>query len=814
MFTSDLRHAARLFARNPGTTGIMVFTLALGIGAATAIFSVVYGVLLSPLPYPRSDRIMAVWEVNHRGTWSRVADPNFDDFRDRNRTFQSMARYGDWETSVAGTSEPARTTVAAVTREFFDVLAVPPRLGRGLAADDARPGAAPVVGASDRYWKGPLGSASDLSGFKLRFDGRVYSVVGVMPAGFEFPKDADLWFPAELDPENPSRTSHNFRALGRLKDGATAAQASADLSRIAKDIIAATPERSDYLLADAAAIPLLQSMTGRVNVPLGILLGAVFFLLLVACANVANLLLSQAAARTRELAIRTALGAGRARLVRQLLGETFLLGLLGCAGGIVLAWWGVAALRALAPATLPRVENVAVSWPALLFAAGLSLLVAAGLGVLTALRSTAGARIVSLIEGGRGQAGSRRGRRIGQALVAAQFAITLVLLVGAGLLGRSLLRVLAVDPGFRTDGIVTADVALPAADDPGARARLAAFYGSALERLKGLPSVREAGVNSLAPMDGGCPDGMFLVMTQEEMPSTPEGLGAFAAQEARRGDADFCVASTGYFRSLEIPLVRGRLFDEHDGFDQPHVAVISESLARTRWPDQDPLGRTIEFGNMDGDLRLLTIVGIVGDTREWGPERPPRPTVYVNALQRPRATATLLIRTDGDPANVTAAARTVLREIAPDVPPRFRTLQGIVAATHGSRNFDLTLVGVFAAAALLLAVAGIYGVTAYGVAQRTREIGVRIALGARAADVLGLILGQGLRMSLVGVGVGIAGALALTRAMQSLLFGVAATDPITFAAVALLLAAVAALACYVPARRATRIDPMVALRDE
>jgi predicted permease len=812
--TSDLRHAARLLVRNPGATGIMVFTLALGIGAATAIFSVVYGVLLSPLPYPDSGRIMAVWEVNHRGTYSRLADPNFDDFRDRNRTFRSMAKYNDRETSVAGATEPTRATVAAVTRDFFDVLGVPPRLGRGLAADDARPGAQPVILASDRYWKRALGSAADLSRFKLRLDGRVYDLVGVMPEGFEFPKDADLWIPAELDAENPSRTSHNFLAIGRLRDGVMAAQASADLSRIARDVIAAATERNDYLMADAAAIPLLRSLTGRVDVPLAVLLGAVVFLLLVACANVANLLLSQAAARTRELAIRTALGAGRGRLVGQLLTESSLLGLLGCAGGIVLALWGVAALRALAPATLPRIDNVAVSWPALLFAAGLSLLVAIGLGVVTALRATSRGLGASLLEGGRGQAGSRRGQRLGRLLVATQFATTLVLLVGAGLLGRSLLRVLAVDPGFRTDGILTVDLAMPSTDDPAAGAHLAAFYGSALERLRGLPDVREAGLNSLAPMDGGCPDGMFLLMSPEEMPKTQEGFAALVAQVERRGDADFCVASAGYFRALGIPLVRGRLFDDHDGFDQPHVALISESLARTRWPGQDPLGRTIEFGNMDGDMRLLTIVGVVGDTRDGGRELPPRPTVYVNALQRPRATATLIVRTGGDPDAITAAARGILHDIAPDVPPRFRTLSRIVSATQGGRNFDLTLVGVFAIAALLLAVAGIYGVTAYGVAQRTREIGVRIALGARTTDVLGMILGQGLRTMLAGVGLGIAGALALTRAIQSLLFGVTATDPLTFAGVTTLLAAVAALACYVPARRATRVDPMIALREE
>jgi predicted permease len=814
MLTTDLKHAARLLARNPGATAIMVFTLGLGIGAATAIFSVVYGVLLSPLPFPRSDRLMAIWEITNRGTRAHLADPNFDDFRDQNRSFESLARYNDQVLSVAGAGEPTRATVASVTRDFFRVLGMNPALGRTMSAEDARVGAAPVIVVSDRTWKRSLGSAADLSPFRLRIAGDEYAVVGVMPAGFEFPAGADLWVPVELAPENPSRTSHNWEAIGRLRAGVTPAQASEDISRIARGIVRASTEQNDYLMRDAAAIPLRVSLTGRVATPLAILLGAVLFLLLVACANVANLLLSQAAGRARELAIRSALGAGRGRLVRQMLTEAIALGSLGGISGVVLALWGVSALKALAPANLPRVENVAVSWPALSFAAGLSLLVAAGLGVLTAWCATREGMRAPLLEGGRGTAGSRPGRRLGRVIVAAQFAATLVLLVGAGLLGRSLMRVLSVDPGFRTKRIVTMDLALPDSDAPGARARLSAFYASAAERFGAIPGMEEVGVNSVAPMDGGCPDGMFLLLSPDETPATPEGFGRLAAEEKRRGEADFCVASTGYFRALGIPLVRGRLFDRHDGFEAPHVALVSDTLARTRWPGEDPLGRTIEFGNMDGDMRLLTIVGVVGDTHEVGLERPPRPTVYVAAAQRPRTEATFVMRIAGDPAAVMAAARGVVRELAPDVPPRFRTMDQIASAALGARHFDLTLVAVFAAAALLLAVAGIFGVTAYGVAQRTREIGVRIALGARPQDVVGLILGQELRVTFAGVLAGIAGAAVLTRFIQSLLFGVTATDPLTFAAVTLLLAGVAALACYVPARRATRVDPMVALREE
>jgi predicted permease len=812
MLTSDLKHAARLLSKNPGATAIMVFTLALGIGAVTAIFSVVYGVLLSPLPFPRSDRIMAVWEITR--TRTRLADPNFDDFRDGNRTFQALARYRAQEVPVAGAGEPTRTGFAVVSKQFFDVLGVRPSLGRAIGDDDARSGAAPVVVASDRYWKRSLGAARDLSGCRLRAGGREYAVIGVMPPGFAFPEAADLWAPAELDPENTSRTAHNDFAIGRLRDGVTVEQAREDLSRIARGIVGSSTEQNDYLLKDAGAGPLLGSLTGFVGRPLYVLFGAVLFLLLVACANVANLLLSQAAARARELAIRSALGAGRARLMRQMLTESLLLGFLGCACGVLLAEWGVSALRSLAPASLPRLENVAISWPVLAFAAAASVVVAAGIGLVTAWRATGVRMATPLIEAVRGAAGSRSSRRLGRLLVAAQFATTLVLLVGAGLLGRSLLQILSVDPGLRTEGILTMDLSLPGSEEPAAKARLAGFYDTLLGRLGAIPGVLQTGINSVAPLDRGCPDGMFLVMSPDEMPATPEGFSKLAADQQRRGEADFCVASPGWFQALGIPLRRGRLFDVHDGFGEPHVALISETLARSRWPGEDPIGRTIEFGNMDGDLRLLTIVGVVGDTHDYGRDQPPRATVYALAQQRPRSETTVVMRTAMDPGAVISAARAIVHELAPDVPPRFRTVEEIESSWLGQRHFNLTLIAVFAAAALLLAVAGIFGVTAYSVAQRTREIGVRIALGARPGDVVGMILEQELRMTFAGVVVGIAAAPLLTRFTQTLLFGVTATDPVTFAGVALLLAAVAALACYVPARRATRVDPMVALRQD
>jgi predicted permease len=806
----ECRHAVRVLVRNPGVTVIVIFTLALAIGATTAVFSVVHGVLLRSLPYPAPGRLMAVWEVNHRGTYVRLADPNFADFRDRNRTFTAMAKYASGVAPVAGAGEPTRETVASVSRDFFTVLGIQPAFGRGFGAEDTRVGAAPVVVVSHRYWVQSLGSAVSLSELRLRVGGGVHQVVGVMPAGVQFPARADLWIPTEIRPDNPSRTAHNYHAIGRLRDDVTVAQASADLSAIAKDIVRRSPEQGSYLMADAAAQPLQQSLTGRVGSTLYILLAAVFFLLLVACANVANLLLAQAAARQPEIAIRHALGASPGRLVRQFVAEALVLLAVSGLVGLLIAWLGTTALISLAPANLPRLEDVSMSRTVLAFAIGLSALVAIALGLFTAWR-TARRDPRAILVDARGQAGgaSLRG---GRAIVAAQVAITLVLLVGAALLGRSLQRVLSVDTGFRSDGLVAMDLPVPYVDDPAARRRLTPFYADVFTRLLAIPGVEEVAAASTVPMDGGLPDGLFAVISPGEAPKTMDGLRALFQQKDRLGTADFCTVSPAYFRALGIPVVRGRAFDDRDAPDAPHVAVISESLARAQWPGVDPIGRTIEFGNMDGDLRPLTIVGVAGDTREYTPERAPRPIVYVNLLQRPRFSVTVVLRSTIDTHATIAGARAVLRQVAPDVPPRFRTFSQIYSATLAVRYFNLTLVAAFAGTALVLAVAGIYGVMAYSVARRRREIGVRVALGASPRDVRRMILGQGAATTAAGISAGLVGALGLTRTLESLLFGVTATDPLTFALVVAVLGGAAMLACYLPARRATRADPVETLR--
>jgi predicted permease len=813
---SDCRYALRQLRKNPGSTAVMVFTLALAIGAATAIFSVVYGVLLRPLPYADANRIMAIFEVNSRGTWSSVADPNFDDFRDQNRSFQAIAKYNEDVISVSGTSQPTRTAVAGVSPHFLEVLRVQPILGRDFSASDARKGAGPTVLVSYGYWRQYLGGSSDLSQLHLKIGGAAYSVIGVLPAGFQFPRDVDLWLPADLGGENPSRTSHNYRVVARLRDGVTVEQANGDISAIARRIHATSSEQGDYLLKDGIVLPLQDSITGKARPALVVLLGAVGFLLLVACANVANLLLAQASVRERELAIRSALGAARGRLIRQFLTEAFLLSLVGGGLGVLGAVAGVAGLVVLAPGNLPRLDSVSISVPVLVFAFLLSNAVAAGLGAFTAARATSGDLRKGLEEGGRGQAGSQGSQRVGRILVAAQMAITLVLVVGAGLLGRSLLKALEVNPGFRVDKIVTMDVSLPWVEDPKAKAGQAIFFSNLIDRLKQIPGVRKVGAASVLPLeDGGLPDGMFVLMTQNEVPKTiGDDLAVMFRQKERVGIADFCVATDGYFEVLGIPLIRGRIFDEHDGANSPHVAVISESLARDRWPNQDPIGHTIEFGNMDGDMRLLTIVGIVGDIHENGLDAPSRPTVYVNLFQRPRAAVTLTMLSDADTGSVTSAARGILQDLNPEIPTRFRMFSQVYSASLGSRRFNVILIGFFGITALLLATAGVFGVMAYSVSRRTREIGVRLALGAGSGDVLRMVLGQGLLTIFVGVAIGIAGSLALTRTVESLLFGVTATDPLTFGGVTLLLVGAALLACYIPARRATKVDPLVALRHE
>ncbi|MGB8128710.1 MAG: ABC transporter permease [Candidatus Angelobacter sp.] len=834
----DLRYGVRVLRRNPGFTLIAVFTLALGISATTAIFSVVYGVLLRPLPYDRPEQLVQVWEKSSRGHDMNLADLNFQDFREQNRSLQGLAEFHSGLESVSGGSEPKRLMVTAVSSDFFPLMRISPIRGRGFAPEDQRVGAAPVVLVSYSYWRQYQNSAADLSALRLRIEDHSASVIGVLPPGFRFPQDSDIWVAKEFYPPLPSRTAHNWEAIARLRDGVTLAQARDDLSSIGASI--RKQYGNDVDLVGASVLPLQNALTSTVRPSLLILLGAVGFLLLVACANVMNLLLAQAAARESELAIRAALGASRGRMVRQFMAETLLLSLAGGTIGVLAALWGVHWILKLAPAETPGLAGVSMNLPVLFFAFGVCMVVAVGLGTFTAWRSGSGDIRSTLAEGGRGSAGSFRTQFIGRGIVVMQLAITMTLLIGAGLLGRSLMRVLSIDPGFRTEHVATIDLALPSAFSPDQKIRRVEFLNDLFNRLRTLPGVEDVGGTNALPLATGISSyGGFAVLNPQQLSprmldiindsargnvwengALAKELNQFFTQLFRDpkngGSADYASVSEGYFRSLGIPLLSGRLFDDRDTMDAPHVALISQSLAREKWPNENPIGRTIEFGNMDGDLRLLTVIGVVGDVREASLEKPPRPTVYVNYRQRPQATYrfSAVVRTAGDPASVITSARKIVNDLDPDIPPSTSSFTTIFAASTSGRRFNLLLFGIFAGTALLLAIAGIYGVLAYSVARRTREMGVRMALGATGGNVMRLILGQAAVTTSIGIFLGLVCSFILTRFLQSMLFEVGAADPLTFGAVALLLIGVAILAAYLPARRATKVDPIVALRYE
>lgn len=832
--TQDFRYGSRILWKSRIYAFVSVLTLALGIGASTAIFSVVYGVLLRALPYYKPEQIIQIWQLNSKGGHMRFDDPNFEDMCAQARSLQSMAEMHSEETPVLVGDEPDRIRVATVSKGFFSVMGVQPVIGRLFSPEEQHLGAVPTALVSYSYWQRHLHGTSDLGAVKFTISKNATAIIGVLPPGFSFPDNSQIWTARETEARLPSRSAHNWQVVARIRDGASLDQARADVSAIAHRLYKQYGPH-DMNMVDAAAFPLRDALTADVRPALLVVLGVAGLLLLVACANVMNLSLAQASARLGELAVRAALGASRWRLVRQFLTEAILICVLGGFFGVITAYFGVPALLALAPTNIPRLNEISINLPVLWFALALSLVVAAGLGVLTALRATSGDVQATLAETGRRQGSAAGSQSVARIIVAGQIAITLTLLIGAGLLGRSMLRVLSIYPGFQIEHVVALDLKLPeiTAD---AKVQRVQFLEELISHLKAIPGIQEVGGTNAMPLQSDPADGTFAVINDQQLSSDQKELINRAAQAstkrdpafmqslngffrtlfhdtAKTGSADYVVASEGYFPSLGIPLLRGRLFNDGDSLESPHVAVISESVALQ---GQDPLGQTIEFGNMDGDLRLLKIVGVVGDVRVQRLESAPHPTIYVNYRQRPFATSqfNIVLRTRSDPTSIFDSSRRVLSQLDPTIPPRFETFTQIFSESLNSRRFNLLLVGVFAVTAMLLAMAGIFGVLAYSVAQRTREIGVRIALGATRSNVLKMVLGQGLITAVIGTAVGLVGSFIFTRTIRSLLFGVSPTDPFTIMGVALVLILLALLASYIPARRATRVDPIIALRYE
>jgi ABC-type antimicrobial peptide transport system permease subunit len=831
----DLRFSLRLLFKNLSFSLSAIFTLALGIGATTAIFSVVYGVLLRPLPYPNPDRIVRIWELNANSNRMNFDDPSFDDVRSQNQTLLGMTEYRSGIETVSGAVEPTRLGISYVSEDFLNVMGVLPSFGRSFAPEEQRLGANAVALVSYSFWRQSLGSTRDLASVHVKVGSRLASVIGVMPPEFRFPENTDVWMPREITEKFPSRSAHNWQVLARVKKGVRPVQARSELSTIAARLKQQYGQETD---TSALAIePLRDAITGNVRPALFILLGASSFLLLIACANVVNLALAQATNRERELCARSVLGAHRLRLIRQFLTEAFLLSSIGGALGVLLAHWGVNALLAVAPSGMPRVEDVSIDRTVLLFSLGTVSLVSLALGIFTALRAAAMGKNGELSVQSRGQTDSPQKQRAGRLLSIGQLAAALVLLVGAGLLGKSLLRLLSVDLGFRTDNVLTMSFTLPDSED---RTQHSVFISELLSRLRALPGVQEVGGTTILPFVGPYfPDGSFAMMSPADISprtqylidrSAKGGLekdtalltelskffDSLFSDPSRVGHADYTVASEGFFKTLAIPVLQGRLFDDRDTLDAPHVALVSQSLAAEKWPNQNPIGRTIEFGNMDGDLRLLTIVGVVGDVREHGIEVSPRPTIYVDYRQHPQVTFlfTVLLHTSAKPESSYAAVRNVMRTLNPEVPVQLGTLAQTYSNSFETRRFSLILVACFSLAALLLAAVGIYGVTSYSVARRIREFGIRMALGASAAQILAMILIQTAITSFIGVACGVAGSAALTRWIQSELFGVSPLDPAIILAVVLLLLLVSQIAGLIPGRRASRVDPAVALRHE
>ena len=807
----DLRYALRTLTKNPGFTIVAVLTLALGIGANTAIFSVVNGVLLRPLPYPDWRQLVQVWPTSTAEARSAMAPADFLEFQRNNHTLLALAGYRDDALTIASTqSGPVRVQGTLVTYDFFDVFTMPAALGRTFnRSADAKTSERLVV-LSHTVWDQQFASDPQLVGRPIRIDGAPATVVGVMPPAFDYPSGSKAWIlspkPVPLPPIDvsgellESRDVHYFQAVGRLKPGITPQAAQADLAGITADQSRRFPESNGG--RGVAVAPLYERIVGDVRQALLILLGAVGVVLLIACANVSSLLLARASGRRRELAIRAALGAARSRLVRQLITESLLLGATGGVAGLLLGNWAIALLLAVIPEGIPRVEQIGLDARVGAVAIVTSLVCALLFGVIPALQASRADASLALRDADRSATGGRNRARTRAVLVLCEIALTLVLLVSAGLLLNSFIRLQRVDPGFRTDQVSLISLPLPQSRYPDGK-RQSAFYRQVLEGMERHAEIQSAAILFPNPIEGRNANGTFTIEGQPPL---------------KRGDRPFTAlgsVSANYFRTLDIPLIKGRTFTDRDRDPAPPVAIVNATLAQRYFAGQDPIGRRVRFGESANGDDWITIVGVVGDSHNVGLNEQPTPLLYLPYDTFPLAFMSIVVKSSAGPAAVAAIARSEVKAVDPDMPiDRIIPLRDLLDESMADARFRTLLLSAFALMAVMLAAVGIYGLMSFSVMQRTREIGIRVALGARPQQVVMPVVREGLLLALAGVGLGVIGSIAVTRVLSAFLFGVPPGDPLTYVAVAVLLLAVALLATYIPSRRAARVDPVTALRME
>jgi putative ABC transport system permease protein len=804
-FLQDLRYAARMLAKNPGFTAVAVIALALGIGANTAIFSVVNTVLLRPLPYKDPEQLVMVWEdaTKHGYPRDTPTAANYIDWRDQNSVFSGMAAIDEINLNLTNAGDPERLKGRRVSANLFALLGVEPQLGRVFNAAEDQPGAQHVAVLSHRLWQRRFGGDANIVNKTLTLDGEAYTVTGVMPARFEFPeKDVEIWVPIAFDArEAANRNRHYLEVVARLKPGVTLEQAQTEMTTIGARLQQQYPQTNTDI--GVAVTSLHEHLVGDIKPALLILLGAVGLVLLIACANVANLLLARAAIRQKEIALRVALGARRWRLLRQFLTESVLLATIGGTLGLAIAFGGLLLLRSFIPENISQAREITLDLKVLGFTLLVSILTGLIFGLAPAIQAVRMNQSETLKEGGRDSVTGRSGKRLRGLLVTAEVAVSLVLLIAAGLLINSFLRLRNTDPGFRVDHLLTMKVELPYPKYEQAQRRNE-FFNNVVQRVQSIAGVRSAAVTVNLPLYRQGNSISIQIAGRSEPPPGQEPIIVTR------------MISPGYFETMGIPLVSGRQLTDHDTEKSPNVVVISETMARRYWPGEDAIGKRIAAGRVTSDADWIQVIGVVKDVHQFELSADPKPQMYLSYRQAEFFwPEDLVVRTDVDPASLAATVRNAVWEIDKEQPvSNIRTMEDILADSIARQRFSMLLLGVFAGVALLLAAVGIYGVMSYSVAQRTHEIGIRMALGAQTSAVLKLAVGYGLKLVVAGVVIGLVAAFVLTRLMSTLLFGITATDPATFALISLLLIAVAAIASYIPARRATKVDPLIALRYE